>query len=179
MSLTRDLFRLPALGAATAALTAAGLFAPATAQAAPLPSPAAVTVSTATKTGTTTATSAAVRVAMLRKGVMRTAASLKGRPYRYGAAGPWSFDCSGYTRYVFARHGISLPRTASAQYRKARRISKASAKPGDLVFFGRGSAVYHVGIYAGKGRIWHSPRPGKTVRLVKIWTSSWSAGRVV
>ncbi len=183
MSLSRDRFRLPVLGVATAALTTAGLFAPTTVQAAPVTAaPATVSISTAAVTSTTSTTavpSAAVRVALLRKSVIRTAASLKGRPYRYGATGPSAFDCSGYTRYVFARNGIKLPRTSRAQYTKARRISKASARPGDLVFFGRGSAVYHVGIYAGNGRIWHSPRPGKTVRLVKIWTSSWSAGRVV
>jgi cell wall-associated NlpC family hydrolase len=198
MSLTRDRFRLPArrpvLGTAAAALTTAALLAPLPAQAAPVTgSPVPVQTATvasrgglvgsatlsSTTSSLTAAQRAAARAAVVRAGVLRTAASLKGRPYRYGASGPSSFDCSGYTRYVFARNGISLPRTSSAQYRAARRISKAGAKPGDLVFFGTGSRVYHVAIYAGNGRIWHSPRPGKTVRLVKIWTSRWSAGRIV
>ncbi len=196
MSLNRAQLRLPArrpvLGAAAAVVTTATLLAPLPAQAAPVtgsPTPVAAstvvsrggvaTTTTATTTSLTAAQQAAVRAAAVRKRVIRTAAVLKGRPYRYGASGPSSFDCSGYTRYVFAKNGITLPRTSSSQYRAARRISKASAKPGDLVFFGSGSRVYHVGIYAGNGRMWHSPRPGKTVRKVKIWTSRWSAGRII
>lgn len=195
MSLTRAHRRLPALTAAATALTAGALLAPASvAQAAPtVPATGAATASlgapvTASITSGTAAADAAraarvrqalLRNAALRKSLIGTAAKLKGSPYRYGATGPGAFDCSGYTRYVFARNGISLPRTSQAQYRAARRISKASARAGDLVFFGRGSSVYHVGIYAGNGKMWHSPRPGKTVRLVKIWTSAWSAGRVI
>ena len=179
MSLSRDVFRVPALGAATAALAVGTLFAPTT-----TPTAVAVTLTPASAAVPSAAPApSAVSVAALaaarRAGVMVTAASLKGRPYRYGATGPSAFDCSGYTRYVFARNGISLPRTSRAQYQATKRISKAGARKGDLVFFGRGSAVYHVGIYAGNGMMWHSPRAGKSVRLIKIWTSNWSAGRII
>lgn len=182
MSLKRALIRTPALTAATAALATGAVLVPAPAQAAPVATTTVASVATQTAAAPTAAQRRAVaaqKVAVKRAGLMRTAAALKGRPYRYGATGPSAFDCSGYTRYVFAKNGISLPRTSSAQYSKARRISKASAKKGDLVFFGSGRGVYHVGVYAGNGKMWHSPRPGKSVRLIKIWTSNWSAGRVV
>ncbi|MER5968345.1 C40 family peptidase [Streptomyces sp. NPDC002055] len=109
---------------------------------------------------------------------LRIAASKKGSPYRYGAVGPHRFDCSGLTLYSFKRVGKKLPRTAAAQYNKTRHVSVRSRKAGDLVFFHSGGGVYHVGIYAGKGKIWHSPKPGRTVRKERIWTRSVWYGRV-
>ena len=109
---------------------------------------------------------------------LQIAASKKGAPYKYGAAGPRRFDCSGLTQYSFKKAGKSLPRTAAAQYNKTKHISSKSRKSGDLVFFHSGKNVYHVGIYAGKGKIWHSPRTGDVVKLQKIWTKSVWYGRV-
>jgi cell wall-associated NlpC family hydrolase len=112
--------------------------------------------------------------------VLRVAASLAGRPYRYGGTGPGSFDCSGYTRYVFAlgTHR-SLPHSSAAQRSVTRAIPRSAIRPGDLVFFVSGGHVYHVGIYAGHGSIWHAPHTGDHVRLEHIYTSSWVAGRVL
>jgi cell wall-associated NlpC family hydrolase len=109
---------------------------------------------------------------------LQIAASKKGSPYKYGAAGPKKFDCSGLTQYSFKKAGKSLPRTAAAQYNKTKHISAKSRKSGDLVFFHSGSNVYHVGIYAGKGKLWHSPKTGDVVKLQKIWTKSVWYGRV-
>lgn len=110
--------------------------------------------------------------------MMRTAKALKGRPYRWGASGPRAFDCSGYTMYVLKKQKIKIPRTAAQQYRKTRHLTKRQARVGDLVFFyGRGG-IYHVGIYAGKGRMWAAPSSGKHVRLQKIWGSNWKVGRL-
>ncbi|WP_406206678.1 MULTISPECIES: C40 family peptidase [unclassified Streptomyces] len=109
---------------------------------------------------------------------LQIAASKKGSPYRWGATGPNRFDCSGLTLYSFKKAGKKLPRTAAQQYNKTRHISANSRKAGDLVFFHSGSYVYHVGIYAGKGRIWHSPKSGDVVKLQKIWTRSVWYGRV-
>ncbi|GAA2392643.1 C40 family peptidase [Streptomyces glaucosporus] len=109
---------------------------------------------------------------------LKVAASKKGAPYQYGAAGPNRFDCSGLTQYSYKKAGKKLPRTAAAQYNRTKHISAKSRKKGDLVFFHSGGSVYHVGIYAGDGRIWHSPKPGKTVRKEKIWTKSVRYGRV-
>ncbi|KPI16695.1 NLP/P60 protein [Actinobacteria bacterium OK074] len=109
---------------------------------------------------------------------LQIAASKKGSPYKYGAEGPRRFDCSGLTLYSFKKAGKSLPRTAAAQYNKTKHISAGNRTLGDLVFFHSGSSVYHVGIYAGKGKIWHSPKTGETVKLEKIWTKSVWYGRV-
>jgi cell wall-associated NlpC family hydrolase len=111
--------------------------------------------------------------------VMRTGNSLKGTPYRYGGSTPRGFDCSGFTMYVYRKAGVKLTHSATAQMRKARTISKKSVRKGDLVFFRSGSRAYHVGIYAGKGRVLHSPRPGTSVKVQKIWTKRVSYGRVL
>jgi cell wall-associated NlpC family hydrolase len=110
--------------------------------------------------------------------VLHIAASKQGTPYRYGATGPSAFDCSGFTRWVFAKAGHRLPRTSSAQAAAARHVNRGDRHRGDLVFFRSGGHVYHVGIYAGKNQVWHSPRPGEGVHKERIWTSSVSYGRV-
>ncbi|MEU1146378.1 C40 family peptidase [Streptomyces sp. NPDC005863] len=109
---------------------------------------------------------------------LQIAASKKGAPYAYGAAGPHRFDCSGLTLYSFKRTGKKLPRTAAAQYNKTQHLSRSQRSRGDLVFFHSGRNVYHVGIYAGNNRIWHSPKSGAVVRLEKIWSKSVWYGRV-
>lgn len=111
--------------------------------------------------------------------VLREAAKLKGTPYRYGGTTTRGFDCSGYTGYVYKKAGKKLPRTSRQQYSAVKHISRAAAKPGDLVFFkSGGGGVYHVGIYAGKNLLWHASKPGKPVAKAKIWTSSVAFGRV-
>ncbi|MEU3187664.1 C40 family peptidase [Streptomyces sp. NPDC006923] len=109
---------------------------------------------------------------------LRIAASKQGSPYQYGATGPHRFDCSGLTLYSFKRVGKRLPRTAQQQYNRTRHISPSHRRKGDLVFFHYGSNIYHVGIYAGRGKIWHSPKTGAVVRLERIWSRSVWYGRV-
>ncbi|CAL9388154.1 hypothetical protein SUDANB176_01202 [Streptomyces sp. enrichment culture] len=109
---------------------------------------------------------------------LQIAASKKGSPYKWGATGPYRFDCSGLTLYSFKKAGKKLPRTAAQQYNKTSHVSAANRRAGDLVFFHSGGYVYHVGIYAGKGKIWHAPKTGDVVRLQKIWTRSVWYGRV-
>ncbi|RVU23808.1 NlpC/P60 family protein [Streptomyces antnestii] len=109
---------------------------------------------------------------------LQIAASKQGSPYQWGASGPHRFDCSGLTLYSFKRAGKKLPRTAAQQYNHTRHVSASHRQRGDLVFFHAGRSVYHVGIYAGKGRIWHSPKTGAVVRLERIWTNSVWYGRV-
>jgi cell wall-associated NlpC family hydrolase len=110
--------------------------------------------------------------------VVQRAAAKTGSPYQWGAEGPRRFDCSGFTQWVFARIGKHLPRTSAAQYGAVRHLSRSQRRAGDLVFFHEGGRVYHVGIYAGHGRIWHAPHTGAVVRLEKIWTSRVWYGRV-
>jgi cell wall-associated NlpC family hydrolase len=118
------------------------------------------------------------QAATLSTKALNVAASKKGAPYGWGATGPNRFDCSGLTLYSFKKAGKKLPRTAQQQYNRTRHISASHRKRGDLVFFHSGRSIYHVGIYAGKGKIWHSPRTGSVVRLEKIWTKSVYYGRV-
>lgn len=111
--------------------------------------------------------------------VTRVAAAQVGVPYRYGGTTPQTgFDCSGYVKYVYSRAAKVVPRTAEEQYRASTVISARSARAGDLVFFHSSpTTVYHVGIYAGAGYVWHAPKPGKFVAKVKIWTSDVTFGR--
>jgi len=141
-------------------------------------------VSTAVPTATTSKVSA--RLAALRNPVTRgrlviaVAARYRGIRYVAGGTSPRTgFDCSGYTRYVFSRLGISIPRVSRAQYASMIHISRAQAVPGDLVFFHSGSGrVYHAAIYAGGNTVWHSPYPGKRVMRERIWTSMVYFARV-
>jgi peptidoglycan DL-endopeptidase CwlO len=112
--------------------------------------------------------------------VLAEAAKHKNKQYAYGGNGPRVFDCSGFTRYVYKKAvQKNLPRTSRMQYAAVRKISPSQIRPGDLVFFRSSSGrVYHVAIYAGGGRIWHSSNPRTDVRLSKIWTKNWVAGRV-
>ncbi|EAC8502862.1 invasion associated endopeptidase [Listeria monocytogenes] len=94
-----------------------------------------------------------------------------GKAYSWGGNGPTTFDCSGYTKYVFAKAGISLPRTSGAQYASTTRISESQAKPGDLVFFDYGSGISHVGIYVGNGQMINAQDNG--VKYDNIHGSGW------
>lgn len=106
------------------------------------------------------------------------AANFEGVPYKWGGTTRRGFDCSGYTRHVYRKLGIDIPRTSQAQFNGARKVGK-NVRTGDLVFFYRTTkkTVFHVGIYAGKQRIWHAGRTGSRVKLERIWTSRWVGGR--
>jgi cell wall-associated NlpC family hydrolase len=112
---------------------------------------------------------------------LRVAKKQKGDPYRYGAAGPDAFDCSGLVYFATHRAGMdAVPRTSSQQARFMDRIKRKRMRPGDLVFFTGRSGVYHVGFYTGRrdGRrvVVHAPSPGERVRSEAIWTDRWFAG---
>lgn len=78
--------------------------------------------------------------------IVAIARQYAGTPYAFGGSTPAGFDCSGFTQYVFAQVGISLPRSSGAQQGAGRVVSAAEARPGDLVW-----APGHVGIYTGNG----------------------------
>lgn len=89
-----------------------------------------------------------------------------GVPYKWAANGPNSFDCSGFTCYVYAHFGIGLPRTSGAQSGTGSFVSRNNLQPGDLVFFG--SPVHHVGIYVGGGCYIHAPKTGDVVKVSSL-----------
>lgn len=76
------------------------------------------------------------------------------------------FDCSGLTLYAYAKIGVTLPRTAAAQYAASKPIQSGQMRVGDLVFYGASpSSIHHVGIYIGGGYMIDAPRPGTKVRF--------------
>lgn len=99
-----------------------------------------------------------------------------GTPYVYGATGPDTFDCSGFTSYVYANAaGINITRTTYSQMGVGTPVSYDELQPGDLVFTYGGD---HVGIYVGGGQYIHAPQPGDSVKVGNI-TSFYCARRVL
>jgi cell wall-associated NlpC family hydrolase len=106
--------------------------------------------------------------------VLSEAARHIGAPYVYGASGPSAFDCSGFTRYVYAKLGVSLPHNSEAQAAMTRTVSRSEARAGDLVHM-----PGHVGIYAGNGMMYDAPHSGARVTLRRIYTAGYTVHRVV
>lgn len=86
-----------------------------------------------------------------------------GTPYVYGGSSPDGFDCSGFVKYVYSKIGVDLPRTSNSQAKIGTYVTAEQLQPGDIVCFGYGSYIGHVGIYVGDGQFIHAPRRGTTV----------------
>ena len=107
--------------------------------------------------------------------IIATAKQYIGVPYVWGGSTPSGFDCSGYVKYVFGKHGITLPRTSAQQYNVGKWVSKSNLQPGDLVFYNTsGSGVSHLGIYIGNGQFIHASS-SKGVMISEMSNSYWSA----
>lgn len=108
-------------------------------------------------------------------GVIATALALRGVPYRNGGADPAGFDCSGFTQYVYARHGVTLPRAVREQYRVGEKVDGDDLEVGDLLFFtteARGAT--HVGIAIGGDQFVHAPSSTGVVRVERFTAGYWS-----
>jgi len=110
------------------------------------------------------------------------AVSFLGTPYVYGASGPDSFDCSGFTSYIYRQAGCFLNRTAAAQFTgNGTAVEYEDLRTGDLVFFretGSASAATHVGIYLENGEFIHASSSGSTVKYGSL-LNSWFASHYV
>jgi cell wall-associated NlpC family hydrolase len=133
-------------------------------------------------TGVGYAASNAIRVNVASTGskVLAEAQRHTGALYLYGAAGPYRFDCSGFTMYVYRKAaGKYLPHRANDQQRYGRAVSHSSKRIGDLIIFRSGSYGYHAAIYAGGGYMYDSPHSGARVGRHKIYSSNYVVRRLV
>ncbi len=107
--------------------------------------------------------------------VVEIAKTLLGIPYVWAGESPSGFDCSGLTKYVYAKVGISLPHSSRMQFGMGTSISYGDLAPGDLVFFG--NPVHHVGIYVGGGNYLHAPYTGSVVKISSLGRSDYAGAR--
>jgi peptidoglycan DL-endopeptidase CwlO len=108
-----------------------------------------------------------------------TALAQVGKPYQWGAAGPYAFDCSGLTMYSWGQAGVSLPHQSAEQYGYGTHVPAdlAYLKPGDLLFFY--TPIHHVAMYIGNGLQVHAPTSGDVVKVVGVdWSNLVGATRL-
>jgi cell wall-associated NlpC family hydrolase len=108
------------------------------------------------------------RADRMRSSLVRVALGKKHARYVGGASGPWAFDCSGFTMWVYKQAtGKRLPHFSGAQMDRTRRVGRKHLKPGDLLFYGPGGSQ-HVSMYIGRGRMIHATNPRSGVRIDSI-----------
>ncbi len=167
--------------------------APRPAPQAPAPAPAPAPTGTPTPPPTTTAGAPSASAAQR---AIDAAMSQRGLPYSWGGGGSggpsygippdtgiYGFDCSGLTEYAYARAGIAIGGTSRDQWwrNRGKTVARGDLRPGDLVFWGSGSAytsIYHVALYIGDGKVVHAPQSGDVVTVAPMWFGSTYFGAV-
>lgn len=114
---------------------------------------------------------------MLTADVLQTALAYRGVPYRFGGDDPASgFDCSGFIRFVFGTHAVTVPRTTAEQFQIGRRIAARDVRAGDLVFFSTvAPGASHVGIAVNADEFVHAPAASGVVRVERLSAAYWQS----
>jgi peptidoglycan DL-endopeptidase CwlO len=120
---------------------------------------------------------AAVTPAAVRSAALQKALGKIGARYRYGAAGPNAFDCSGLVSWAYRSSGKTLPRSSRAMSHVGTPVSKGALQPGDLVFFYGGPS--HVAIYVGNGKVVHASNPRHPVKIADLNSMPFNSARRV
>jgi cell wall-associated NlpC family hydrolase len=104
------------------------------------------------------------------------AKSLLGTDYKYGANGPYQYDCSSFTKYVFSKQGINIPRVSREQAQRGQYIRANQLEKGDLIFFDskKSEGISHVGIYLGKGDFIHASSVQDKVTISNLSSNYYS-----
>ncbi len=102
--------------------------------------------------------------------ILETAKEFLGVKYVWAANGPEAFDCSGFTKYVFEKHGVTIPRYSGNQAKVGIKVAYNELEKGDLVFFGtdKKGIVNHVGIFLGDDKFIHASSGGKKVMITSF-----------
>jgi len=110
--------------------------------------------------------------------ILKNAKKHLGEQYVWGGTKPNGFDCSGYMQYIYKKEGVSIPRTAYAQSKVGKVVSRFKLKKGDLLFFltdkSRGIPVTHVGMYIGEGKFIHAASKRKGIIITSLDDSRYS-----
>jgi len=114
-----------------------------------------------------------------KENILLNAKKYLGGKYVWGGTKPEGFDCSGYMQYIYKKEGVSIPRTAYAQSKVGKEVSRFDLKKGDLLFFltdkKRGIPVTHVGMYIGDGKFIHAASKRKGIIITSLEESRYSS----
>jgi cell wall-associated NlpC family hydrolase len=127
-----------------------------------------VTTSSIGAGGTTAATYTGPTSTQAQKAVAFAYAQL-GKPYQWGATGPYSYDCSGLVGTAWASAGVSIPRDTYSQFAALPHIATSAIQPGDLLFY---DGIGHVTMYVGDGYMIDAPQTGSVVEKIPM-ASPW------
>ncbi len=126
------------------------------------------TVAKSTAKKTTVAKSNSSNV---KSSIVAYAKTFLNKRYVYGGSSSRGYDCSGLMMTIMRKYGVNLPHSSVAQSRVGKKVSASQLQPGDLVFFGRGSArIGHVGIYIGNDQFLHASSPSAGIKIDKLST---------
>ena len=135
----------------------------------------AAVAATASRGGSASSKKVAAPSAGKAQAILNEAYAQLGKPYQWGATGASTFDCSGFTQFVYENAaGIDISRTTYSQIGEGQPVSQDQLQPGDLVFPHAG----HVGIYVGNGQMIHAPQTGDVVKVSPVY-NFYAARRIL